>query len=73
MTLMDEMYMVSGEKSMNGSISYVPQDAWVLSTTLRENIVMNKTWDAEKYKHAVEYSALIQVIPRMCWSRAAKL
>ena len=61
MTLMDEMKILSGEKNINGSISYVPQDAWVLSTTIRQNIVMNKSWDAEKYKNALDYSALIQV------------
>ena len=65
MTLMDEMHTISGTKIINGSISYVPQDAWVMSTTLRENIVMNNMWDAENYKHAVEQSALIQVIHQL--------
>ena len=65
MTMMDEMLIISGEKIINGSISYVPQDAWVMSTTLRENIVMNNTWDAEKYQLAVKHSALIQVIHQL--------
>ena len=61
MTLMDEMYITSGDITVTGSISYVPQDAWVMPTTVRDNVVINKTWDAEKYRHAIEYSDLIQV------------
>ena len=61
MSLMDEMYIVHGQKAVHGNISYVPQDAWVLSTTVRENVLMGKTWDADKYREAIETSVLVQV------------
>ena len=62
MSLMDEMYIVHGHKTVHGNISYVPQDAWVLSTTLRENVLMGKELDADKYKQAIESTSLVQVM-----------
>ncbi len=61
MSILNEMHVVHGTKSVNGTISYVPQDAWVLSATFRENIVMGGDFDAERYRQAVESSALVQV------------
>ena len=43
---------------INGSISYVPQKAWILADTVRENILFRKKYDETKYKKAVELSRL---------------
>ena len=61
MAILGEMNRVSGSMSVKGSISYVPQDSWVLSETLRENVVLGHEANIERYKEAIESSALVQV------------
>jgi ATP-binding cassette subfamily C (CFTR/MRP) protein 1 len=36
-----------------GSIGFVPQEAWIMNATLRDNILMGKEHDADAYKAAV--------------------
>ena len=61
MAILGEMNKISGSTYVNGSISYVPQDAWILSDTLRENILLGSELNLEWYKEAIETSALGQV------------
>lgn len=32
-----------------GTVAYVPQQAWILQDTVRENIIFGKPYDEEKY------------------------
>lgn len=41
-----------------GSIAYVPQQAWIQNATLRDNIVFGKSIDHALYQRVVEACAL---------------
>jgi len=45
------MRQESGEIAINQSkkIAYVPQQAWIMNTTVKENILFGKSFDADKY------------------------
>ena len=41
----------SGNKiKINGSLAYVPQKAWILNDTVRNNIIFKRTFEQERYK-----------------------
>ena len=61
MALLGEMDIVKGSTSVNGRISYVPQEAWVFSASLRENIIVGQELDVNRYKMAIEAAALVRV------------
>jgi len=43
---------------LNGSVAYVPQKAWILNDTVRNNIIFNKPFNNEKYKTVVKICQL---------------
>ena len=61
MSIMGEMNPVSGERRVNGSVSYVPQEAWVMSASIRENVVLDADFNLKRHKLAIEASALDKV------------
>ncbi|KFH64460.1 hypothetical protein MVEG_09196 [Podila verticillata NRRL 6337] len=46
-----EMYKTQGSLSISGRIAYVPQHAWILNASLRDNILFGKPYDRKRYKH----------------------
>ena len=42
-----------------GSIAYVPQEAWIQNMTLRDNILFGKPYHEKKYKKVLEACALL--------------
>ncbi|KAF6040457.1 ABCC5 [Bugula neritina] len=51
----------SGEIAINQTkkIAYVPQQAWIMNATVRENIVFGNEFDQERYEVVVEACALL--------------
>lgn len=52
--------------SITGSIAYVPQQAWILNATLRDNILFTKRYNRKRYDRIVEACALthdLQLFP----------
>ncbi|KAF9306091.1 Multidrug resistance-associated protein 1 [Mortierella antarctica] len=49
--IIGEMYKIQGSLSTSGRIAYVPQHAWILNATLRDNILFGRPYDRERYKH----------------------
>ncbi|KAF9171232.1 hypothetical protein BGX21_008399 [Mortierella sp. AD011] len=49
--LTGDMYKRRGTIKVFGSIAYIPQQAWIVNATLRENIVFGKPFDQQKYDH----------------------
>lgn len=45
-----QMTMLGGSMSVNGSLAYVAQQAWILNDSLRENILFGKEYIEEKYE-----------------------
>ncbi|CAF3642109.1 unnamed protein product [Adineta steineri] len=58
--LLGEMNKVSGRVNVSGSIAYVPQTAWIMNTTLQENIVFGRELDKKLYNEIIEACALKQ-------------
>eukprot|EP01129_Flabellula_baltica_P009720 TRINITY_DN4019_c0_g1_i1.p1 TRINITY_DN4019_c0_g1~~TRINITY_DN4019_c0_g1_i1.p1 ORF type:complete len:1462 (+),score=305.81 TRINITY_DN4019_c0_g1_i1:37-4422(+) len=44
----------SGSVTVNGSLSYVPQQAWMQNSSLRDNITFGKPYDHKLYEHTVD-------------------
>lgn len=58
-TLIRQIDRVSGTVKVGGSIAYVAQSAWIINDTVRENIIMGKEFDIQKYNEALKASQLI--------------
>ncbi|EAA12849.5 AGAP008437-PA, partial [Anopheles gambiae str. PEST] len=56
--LLGEMEKISGHVNTDGSIAYVPQQAWIQNATLRDNILFGKAFDQRKYDNVIECCAL---------------
>ncbi|EPB77372.1 hypothetical protein ANCCEY_03525 [Ancylostoma ceylanicum] len=57
-SLLCEARRVSGTLSISGKVAYCSQDSWIFSGTIRENILFGYEFDQEKYRKALEISAL---------------
>jgi len=44
--------------SLQGSIAYVSQQAWIQNLTLRDNILFGRPFDEERYNKVIEACAL---------------
>ena len=47
-----------GECRVLGSIGYVPQEAWLLNMSLRDNIIFGSPYDEKKYNRVIRVCAL---------------
>jgi len=56
--LLGQMKMTGGEMTLYGTTSYVPQEAWMLNFTLRENILFGSPMDEARYKEVIRVCAL---------------
>jgi len=52
------MKMVSGEIVVAGRLAYVPEHPWIISTSLRDNILLSNEFDQDR-------SVVIRVLPTM--------
>jgi len=52
------MILTEGEFKVSGSISYVPQEAWLLNMSLRENIIFGSEYNQSKYNKIIKVCAL---------------
>ena len=43
---------------LQGTIAYVPQQAWIQNATLKGNIIFGKEFNAEKYEKVIDVCAL---------------
>jgi len=57
--ILGQIKPVEGKVEVFGSTSYVPQEAWILgNSTLRENILFGKPYDAARYKEVIRICGL---------------
>ena len=54
----NEMLRAEGSVKKNGSIALIPQEAFLLNETIKNNILFGKEFNQEKYQQAVELSQL---------------
>lgn len=64
MTIMGELRIIEGNLSIKGSIGYVPQQAWVFSGSVKQNIVFGQEFDQHRYDKVIRACCLEQV--RIC-------
>lgn len=57
-SILGEMQRLSGSLRLRGSLSYVPQAAFLRNATIRDNILFNFPMDEQKYKNSIYYSGL---------------
>ncbi len=60
-----EMNKVDGLVSVGGQIAYVPQAAWIMNTTLKENILFGRDYDKILYDRIIEACALKQDLGKL--------
>jgi ABC-type multidrug transport system fused ATPase/permease subunit len=56
--LLGQMIRMEGECKVYGSIGYVPQEAWLLNMTLRDNITFGSDFDEKRYNQVIKVCAL---------------
>lgn len=64
--LLGEMDKIEGTVSVKGSVAYVPQQAWIQNSTLKENIVFGQELNDPWYQQVVEACALrpdLEILP----------
>ncbi len=61
MTILGEMPIKSGSINVNGEIAYVPQEAWIFSGTVRDNILFGNALNKEIYSNSLLACALVKV------------
>ena len=58
--IMGELSKLGGEVKVRGRLALVPQQAWIYSGTVRENILFGSKYDEEVFEKVVESAALKQ-------------
>ncbi|KAJ1758176.1 hypothetical protein LPJ69_004164, partial [Coemansia sp. RSA 1752] len=56
--ILGDMIKCDGSVRVHGSIAYVPQQAWILNATLRDNILFGSQLDQEFYERVIDACAL---------------
>ncbi|KAL3875737.1 hypothetical protein ACJMK2_033658 [Sinanodonta woodiana] len=56
--ILGEMDKLAGNVNIKGSIAYVPQQAWIQNTSLKDNILFGKAMDLNKYRAIIDSCAL---------------
>jgi ABC-type multidrug transport system fused ATPase/permease subunit len=54
-----EMPIIDGEIEVNGGIAYVPQEAWIINASVRENIIFGNHYDEALYNKVIKMAALV--------------
>ncbi|CAF0941211.1 unnamed protein product [Brachionus calyciflorus] len=57
--ILGEMHKFRGFINVNGSTAYVPQQAWIQNTTLRNNILFGRKYDEKLYDKILSSCALV--------------
>nr|QBP17584.1 ABCC1-X8-like protein [Brachionus rotundiformis]QNH67883.1 ATP-binding cassette transporter subfamily C member 1 X8 [Brachionus rotundiformis] len=57
--ILGDMHKINeGKINVNGSVAYVPQQAWIQNATIRENILFGREYDSDLYKQIVSACSL---------------
>eukprot|EP00889_Picochlorum_renovo_P004424 jgi/Picre1/31454/NNA_006806.t1 len=58
--ILGEMLARSGKVTVRGSVAYTQQDPWIQNASLRENILLDREYDEEKYNEVIRACALVK-------------
>lgn len=59
--LLGEMTKVDGQVSIDGSVAYVAQTAWIINASLKDNVLMGRPLDEARYQRVLEVCDMKQV------------
>ncbi|XP_074522327.1 ATP-binding cassette sub-family C member 12-like [Halichoeres trimaculatus] len=65
-SILEQMHLLSGSISANGTFAYVSQQAWIFHGTVRENILMGEPFNKAKYDRIVDVCSLradLKILP----------
>uniref|UniRef100_A0A8C1YP46 ATP-binding cassette sub-family C member 5 n=1 Tax=Cyprinus carpio TaxID=7962 RepID=A0A8C1YP46_CYPCA len=65
-SILEQMHLLSGSVSANGTLAYVSQQAWIFHGTVRDNILMGEPFDQTRYTsviHACSLKPDLAVLP----------
>lgn len=65
MTMMGELPIIEGSLSIKGSVGYVPQQTWVFSGSVKQNIVFGQAFEEDRYDKVMRACCLEQVRIKM--------
>ena len=58
MAILGELPLLEGVRRLSGSVAYVPQESWIMSDTIRANILLGSAMDTDKYDDVINACAL---------------
>ena len=64
--VLNEIYKDKGEFRKHGTIAFMPQTAWLMNASIRENIIFGKAVDEHRYKNILQMCELekdLEVLP----------
>ncbi|KAF7254040.1 Canalicular multispecific organic anion transporter 1 [Varanus komodoensis] len=64
--MLGEMENIKGHINIQGSVAYMPQQAWIQNATLKDNILFGSSFDEARYQQVLEACALLpdlQLLP----------
>ncbi|KAL6702697.1 ATP-binding cassette glutathione S-conjugate transporter ycf1 [Coniothyrium glycines] len=56
--MLGDLWKIHGQVVLRGKTAYVPQSAWVMNASVRENIVFGHRWDPHFYEKTINACAL---------------
>ncbi|XP_037541476.1 canalicular multispecific organic anion transporter 1, partial [Nematolebias whitei] len=56
--LLGEMHCAKGFINIQGSLAFVPQQAWIQNATLRDNVLFGSPYEDERFQEVIEACAL---------------
>ena len=59
--ILGELENYTGKRMTSGKIFYVPQQPWVFTSSIRQNIIFGNEYNQEKFNKIVEVCSLKQV------------
>ena len=61
MTILGELPVSDGDRSIHGKIGYASQQAWIFNGTVKENILFGQKFDKDRYLEVIDACALQKV------------
>ncbi|GAB5582248.1 ATP-binding cassette sub-family C member 11 isoform X1 [Prionailurus iriomotensis] len=64
--ILGEMHLLEGSVGVHGSLAYVPQQAWIIRASVRENILMGGQYDKARYLQVLHCCSLnrdLEILP----------
>ena len=63
-TILGQLRIEKGSLALEGSIAYVPQQAWIFHDSARENILFGKKYDERKYNKGNLITETLKIVSK---------